>query len=409
MNDRLRTEAEEEPDLRSPEPFLLSSTRASVVGWGASRVWSTPLAAGLPDEISAALAALPPPASPVVVGALPFDPESASHLFLPERTLRLDGPVDLLPIIGRERARHRTVDTERRKVTADPLPSVYEQSVARALAGMQSTGERGEASRLRKVVLARSLLVESGRPILLEGLIDSLRSDPAASVFSVPLPPRAVGHHRVLVGASPELLISKQGRSVVTMPLAGSRSRHPDPAVDRAAAEELQHSEKDRREHAAVVEWILDGLSPHCTRLRLPEGPSLTSTSSMWHLATRITGDLRNPVPSSLELLASIHPTPAVCGLPVAPAREAIRQLEPFDRGFFAGAVGWCNAAGDGEWMLAIRCAEVEGTRARLYAGAGIVTGSDPAEEVRETSAKFQTMLRALDLGDGAPALVVNP
>lgn len=401
-------EAVTEADPLSPGPFLLSSSRTTLLGWGATRRWTTPLAAGLPSEVSDALASLPDGSSGIVVGALPFDPDAASHLFLPERTRRMHGAVDLLSVVGLEGA-HAALSPASVRIRPDPSPAEYETAVAHALEGLKGARPGAAFENLRKVVLARSLLVDSDAPIELGGLIEALRLDPAASVYSVPLPSRVPGQHRTLVGASPELLLSRQGRSVATMPLAGSRSRHPDPALDRAAAEELQASEKDRREHAAVVESILDGLAPHCTNLRLPDGPSLTSTSSMWHLATRITGDLRDPAPSSLELLASIHPTPAVCGLPVAPARDAIRELEPFDRGFFAGAVGWCDAAGDGEWMLAIRCAEVEGHRARLYAGAGIVTGSDPTDETRETSAKFRTMLRAFGLDSLSPLYAAEP
>ena len=392
----------------SPYPFLLTSPRASVIGWGATQVWSTPLSAGLPAEISAALESRSPDASDMVVGALPFDPDAPSHLFLPERTLRLEGSVDPLPIIGMGGSGVQISEADALQILPDPSPAEYEAAVARVLDELEGAESNRDVARLRKVVLARSLLVESAAPIRLSDLIEALRLDPAASVFSVPLPARKVGLPRTLVGASPELLLSKRGDSVITMPLAGSRSRHPNPALDRAAADELEASDKDRREHAAVVESILDGLSPHCRSLRAPSGPSLISTSSMWHLATRITGELKDPAVSSLELLASIHPTPAVCGLPVAPARNAIRELEPFDRGFFAGAVGWCDAAGDGEWMLTIRCAEVEGSRARLYAGAGIVTGSEPAEETRETSAKFRTMLQALGLDGAVPLSRTN-
>ncbi|MNQ93520.1 Isochorismate synthase DhbC [compost metagenome] len=123
----------------------------------------------------------------------------------------------------------------------------------------------------------------------------------------------------------------------------------------------------------------------------------------MWHLGTRIEGRLRRPDEvSAAELAALLHPTPAVCGSPRDRAAELIRELEAYDRGFYAGAVGWTNAVGDGAWYVALRCAEVCGREARLYAGAGIVEGSDPAAEADETSGKFQAVLRALGVDEAS-------
>ena len=124
----------------------------------------------------------------------------------------------------------------------------------------------------------------------------------------------------------------------------------------------------------------------------------------MLHLGTLITGELRDERVSALELACALHPTPAVCGTPTAPARELIGRVEGFERGFYAGMVGWTDASGDGEWAVAIRCAEVEGDRLRLYAGAGIVPGSQPGAELAETSAKFRTLLGALGVETGTEA-----
>jgi isochorismate synthase len=179
-------------------------------------------------------------------------------------------------------------------------------------------------------------------------------------------------------------------------PLAGSARRLPDAGEDREAADRLRTSDKNRREHAMVVEAIFDVLAPYCRDLSAPPAPELVSTSTLWHLATPIRGTLRDPSVSSLELACALHPTPAVCGLPRAAAAEAIRMIEPFDRGFYSGAVGWCDGNGDGEWHVTIRCAEIAGSTARLYAGAGIVAGSDPDEEVAETATKFMALLGAL-------------
>jgi isochorismate synthase len=194
--------------------------------------------------------------------------------------------------------------------------------------------------------------------------------------------------------------MEKVDARVASNPLAGSARRRKDADADRRAAASLFGSEKDRREHATVVEWIADRLAPHCRRLRVPREPSLVSTQTMWHLGTRIEGELRDPTEPSLRLVADLHPTPAVCGLPGDLARTVIAELEPFDRGFFAGAVGWCDARGDGRWLLTLRCAELSGSTARLYAGAGIVPGSRPTQEAAETSAKFAAMLRAFGIDE---------
>ncbi|HEY9216058.1 MAG TPA: chorismate-binding protein, partial [Ancylobacter sp.] len=205
-------------------------------------------------------------------------------------------------------------------------------------------------------------------------------------------------------GATPELLIAKTGAAILSHPLAGSAQRLRDASADRAAAEGLRASEKDNREHAEVVSAILDQLAPYCAELGAPEGTQLVPTASMWHLGTRIVGRLRDAGTPAVELASLLHPTPAVCGTPREAAAKAIAELEGYDRGFYAGAVGWCGASGDGVWHVAIRCAEIAGHEARLYAGAGIVRGSDPVAEGEETSAKFAALLRALGIDeDGHP------
>lgn len=130
--------------------------------------------------------------------------------------------------------------------------------------------------------------------------------------------------------------------------------------------------------------------------------PSVIHSEAMWHLSTEVKGELKNPNTSSLELAIALHPTPAVCGTPMEEAREAIQQIEPFDREFFTGMLGWSDLNGDGEWIVTIRCAEVQENTLRLYAGAGVVAESKPEDELAETSAKFQTMLKALGLNDSS-------
>jgi isochorismate synthase len=184
-------------------------------------------------------------------------------------------------------------------------------------------------------------------------------------------------------------------------PLAGSAARSPDPAEDQRRASALLVSAKDRHEHAIVADAVAAALRPYCRHLDVPAAPSLRHTRTMWHLASHISGELADPSMSALALACALHPTPAVCGDPLPLARAAIAEIEPFDRGFFTGMVGWCDASGDGEWAVTIRCAEVADRSLRLFAGAGIVAGSDPEHELAETTAKLQTMLDALGIVRG--------
>jgi isochorismate synthase len=202
-----------------------------------------------------------------------------------------------------------------------------------------------------------------------------------------------------LVGASPELLLRREGSSVRSTPLAGSAPRSGDPDEDRANGLALLESAKDRREHALVVEAIAETLGPRCERLTWDPEPVLLETANVWHLATRFEGELRDPAPSALDLVAELHPTPAVGGTPRDAATSLIRELEPVARGAYAGAVGWLDAEGDGEWAIALRCALLDGPRARLFAGAGIVAASIPEHELDETERKFRAFLDSLRWG----------
>jgi isochorismate synthase len=387
------------PAHRPAATFVLASPEATLVADGARTVIRAPSSRLVP-EVRAFLAARDGlDAAPALVGALPFDPSQDAYLIEPRAVTmtRPDGdaaPPAAAPASGARRTY---------RVTARPSRAEYERAVARALR-LMTTEEDDRSPALRKVVLARSLVVEADAPIDVEALLTRLRRDRSVTAFRVPLPAEG-SDPRVLVGATPELLVKRDGVAVTSMPLAGSARRRRDAALDRAAGEALLRSAKNRREHATVVEWIADTLAPYCIGLTVQSRPSIVSTSSMWHLATRIVGQLRQPAPSSLELAAALHPTPAVCGVPLDLARATIRELEPFDRGFFTGAVGWCAANGDGQWLVAIRCAQITGSTAELFAGAGIVPGSQPASEADETSAKFEALLDALALDEQGQAL----
>ncbi len=369
--------------------IVLRSRGRTLEASGRRHVLAEAVADGLAAAVSKVFAEAGP-GSHLVAGALPFDRQAPAYLVCPEAARFDDAPA-----AGRTSgAGSRTPWT----VAEHPSRAVYQRAVRDVLLRL-AADDTGETEPLTKVVLARTLEVEAPHAIDPRDVLARLLDNGAEDAYCVPLLPAPDGIGRTLVGASPELLIEKRRQTVTSLPMAGSAPRTGDLPSDRAAAQALMQSAKDRVEHRLVVEWVLDTLAPHCRALHAPDGPVLASTATMWHLATPVEGELKREI-SSLELAAALHPTPAVCGTPRDRARDLIRGLEPFDRGFFGGAVGWCDATGDGRWMVAIRCAEIAGRTARLYAGAGLVRGSDPATEADETGAKFRTMLDALGIDE---------
>jgi isochorismate synthase len=341
--------------------------------------------------------------APVAVGSLPFTRwgHPRPGLMIPERAVRRGGSggtwrIDVssghgvsgdAPAFDRVIGRAPSEPFEPMQLREVPSAEVYREAVREATTRIG----RGE---IRKVVLARTVEVEGGRAFDPRLLAHRLRAvDPDAYTFAMPT------EQGVLVGASPELLVSRRGREVRSNPLAGSAPRSGDADEDRANAEALVASSKDQEEHAIVVDAVAKALRPLCEELTWDPEPILRETPNVWHLSTRFRGWLRQPVPSALELLAVLHPTPAVAGSPREAALDAIAELESFDRGRYAGPVGWVDADGDGEWAIALRCAELRGDRAVLYAGAGIVAGSEPEKELDETERKFRAFLDALRWG----------
>ncbi|WP_028984759.1 isochorismate synthase [Sporichthya polymorpha] len=247
--------------------------------------------------------------------------------------------------------------------------------------------ERIRAGQLSKVVLARDLIARADAPVDVRHLVRRLNQRfPACYTFSVD----------GLVGATPELLVRREGDHVVSRVLAGTAW-----AADAAAR--LLASDKDREEHEYAVRSAFDAIAPYCTELRVPQQPSVMELANVSHLASEVTGTLRtraslNGTPTdALSLAGLLHPTAAVCGTPTGRAGRAIAQLEGMDRGRYAGPVGWMDARGDGEWGIALRCAEVDGARLRLFAGCGIVAGSDPESEFAEAQAKFVAVREVLE------------
>ena len=198
-----------------------------------------------------------------------------------------------------------------------------------------------------------------------------------------------------LIGASPETLVRARGGRVAARVLAGSTARGADTASDAAQANALLVSAKDLDEHDFAVVSVLSSLAPYAGELRSSPAPFPLMLPNVWHLASDVDGRLVNGT-GTLDLLEALHPTAAVAGTPTDGALARIAALEPFDRGRYAGPVGWVDATGDGEWAVALRCAQVDpdGT-VTGYAGAGIVGGSDPERELAETSLKLRPVMEA--------------
>lgn len=332
------------------------------------------------DDVTTAGAALRDGSADLIVGALPFDVRRPAALYEPVHLAE-----SLPPDSGTRLPAVRIAETL-------PDPAVHLARVEAAVALL-----RDPDNPLQKVVLARALrlvAVDALDPmVVLHRLIDA---DPEASAYLVDLSP--AGHpDEVLVGASPELLVARRGDQVTCQPFAGSASRSPEPDVDAANGAALAASDKNRHEHQLVVDTMRAALEPLCSTLEVAPEPQLSHTAALWHLSTPIRGTLREKSTTALDLALALHPTPAVGGVPTAAAVDLIADLEG-DRGFYAGAVGWCDARGDGRWVVAIRGAQLSADRrtALAQAGGGIVAESDPEEEVAETTVKFRTILAAL-------------
>lgn len=268
---------------------------------------------------------------------------------------------------------------------ADRTPDAYRSGVRDALAAIA----RGD---LEKVVLARSCRVARRGSFDVARVLSALCAQhPECTVFGV-----GAGS-ACFVGATPERLLRRDGLRVQASALAGSAPRGRTPAEDLRLASALRESKKEQAEHAIVRRAIAEALAPACEQLDAPEAPGLLQLDDIQHLHTQIEGRLR-PGPGSdlLELAGRLHPTPAVGGAPRDAACSFLTSHEPLDRGWYAGGVGWLSPSGDGELAVALRCALLRGRHATLYAGAGIVEGSDPDVELSETRLKLRAALSAL-------------
>ena len=269
------------------------------------------------------------------------------------------------------------------EVVSSMPPSHFEQAVARAV-------ERIRAGELEKIVLAREVQVHAPVEHDPAAVLGILREAfPTCYVY-------AVGRgSSAFIGASPELLLRREGQRASTVALAGSTRRSADPAVDRHLGEQLLGSDKDRHENAIVARRIVKTLAPHSVWVTTAPEPVIVRVANIQHLAMPIRAQLVAAV-GAIELVGLMHPTPAVGGEPSGRALEAIPALEGMDRGWYAGAIGWIDASGDGELCVALRCALLRGRVAHCYAGCGIVRDSDPEAELAESEIKLEAMLPVL-------------
>jgi salicylate biosynthesis isochorismate synthase/menaquinone-specific isochorismate synthase len=272
---------------------------------------------------------------------------------------------------------------ERPEICSAHPPGEFERAVSAAT-------ERIEASGLRKVVLAREVVVEAGAAHEPAAVFGALRDlFPSCFCFCCGTAEAA------FLGASPELLVRRSGASASTVALAGSIRRSSDPAIDDHLGEQLLHSDKDRREQEIVAERIVRALRPHAVWVQRAQEPEVIKVANIQHLATPVIAQLAEPH-SAIELAGLLHPTPAVGGEPWPEAASTIAELERMDRGWYAGPVGWMDATEDGEFCVALRSALLRDREAHLYAGVGVVAGSAPAEELAETEVKLGAMLPLL-------------
>jgi isochorismate synthase len=397
--------------------WLFERNRVGLAGQGvALRVaWPTGDPAAGARAAAEALAAIPyddevglPGCGPVAFGALPFTPGAGATLVVPTLTfgraedgtcwLTTVGPRDGGDDGGDDAGHAESVELPgqpvsdrvpppRRVTVASSMDTdAWCELVAEAAKGLSGDDGPGAGS-LRKVVLARELTLEADQPFDRPAVLAYLRR-------------RFPGCHLVsmdgLVAASPETLVSRAGDVVRSHPMAGTAPRGGDPTADQHLAASLLASTKDRQEHQVTIDMVHDTLLGWSSYLDYEAVPSVVAVANVQHLATLVEGRLSSPPPSVLELVAALHPTPAVAGWPRERAVEWIAEHERLDRGRYAGTCGWADARGNGTWAVTLRAAELDGPRARLVAGVGVLPDSDPAAELAETNAKFEALLTAL-------------
>lgn len=340
-------------------------------------------------------------AGPVAFAALGFDPTEPGELIVPEIvlvkdkagrrwiTITNDRPLsdqEKLKDLALQRCAGLLAEPEAAQPSSfELLPAVSPQLYRDEI--LTSVIKRIEAGELTKAVLAREITVKTDCPVDQAGLLARLAQRfGSACLFNV----------EGFLGASPELLVSRIDQVVSAHPLAGTAPRSSDVATDARNAAGLVASDKNRHEHMITIQWLLDNLLPFCSFVDAEPEPTIVSLANVHHLGTKVQGVLSSPAASVLELVAALHPTPALGGAPQDKALEIIAEVEPGDRGKYGGPVGWVDAMGNGEFAVAIRSGQINGTTMSVWAGGGIVRDSDPHAELEETRNKLQAMLGSL-------------
>jgi isochorismate synthase len=395
----------------------------TLVGWGTAVLVEA-------NEAAEVLAAIPcddqvqrPGSGVVALGALPFLQTFSGHLIVPRFVMGIGlepdgttrrwatavGPSDL-PLPETDELFDSVI--WQYGAVAGPSEDVgiaslathlsrdgYRDLVAHVVDEMRPGDRPRDGDRpLEKVVLARSITAQLSGSLPVSAVLRRLRAhEPTCTIFLFPVP------DGTFLGASPELLIARNGRRIWCHPLAGTVPRGETARTDADAQGRLAASAKDRSEHRFVVDAIAATLRPLCDDLTVPDEPSLVAFRSVAHLGTRIEGHLKEPT-TILELLERLHPTPAVGGTPRQLALATIAEGEPVRRGYWAGPVGWVDGHGNGEWMIGIRSAllHTDGRTVTLHAGAGVVADSDPEAESVETDVKLSSVLESLVPGGSA-------
>ena len=313
--------------------------------------------------------------TPILIGAIPFDTSKPSSLNIYREYTQQETNI--------KQPLKQPLEIKNKKQLVEY--AYFDQAIQHAL-------EQFSQEKLSKIVLSQAADFELLNQHTADDLAFHLAAqNPTAYSFVVP-----VDQGRYLLGASPELLMAKHQDTVCSNPLAGSRPRSTDLKTNITHENELKTSKKDLHEHQIVVDCILKNLQPLCTSLQYSKTPEILTTPTMLHLSSMFKGQVKDTRSNALSLALALHPTPAICGAPTKLAKDFILKHEGYDREYYAGLVGWMDAQGNGEWVVTIRCGLLDGTNIRLYAGAGIVEGSEAMLEWNETEAKMQTMLKAL-------------
>lgn len=338
-----------------------------------------------------------PGSGPVAFGAFTFSPNSTgSTLVVPKVIVGRRGGRAWLTTVGSATGSSATGSSAEAplapvRVARRPTGLRYSDGVqpsTRWTATVAAAVRRIRAGELEKVVLARDVLAIAEEPIDRRFLLARLAARYGDQCWTFACDG--------ILGATPELLVQRTGDQVTSRLLAGTTRRGRDAREDAELARWLTTAAKERAEHDYAVRSLAGGLATHCADISVPADPVLLPLANLTHLASTVHGRVVDGA-TALQIAGALHPTAAVCGTPTDVAMAAIGELEELDRRRYAGPVGWVDARGDGEWGIALRCAEVAGPEAQLFAGCGIVAESDPDAELAESQLKFAPMRDALD------------